>query len=63
MINYTCDMCGKELGAKCIEVSFIKKHANLVMSDTKMYRQIQLCEKCTDNILFKIYNYKESKNE
>ena len=63
MIRYTCDMCGKELGGNCFGVSIKKYHADPVLSDTKMYRNIQLCSSCTDKILFKIYNYKESKNE
>ena len=63
MIRYTCDMCGKDIGGACKEVSIKRIDTNLVVADIKLYRQLHLCSSCTDKILFKIYNYKESENE
>ena len=63
MIRYTCDMCGSELGGACKELNINRIDTNLVVTDIKLYRQLHLCSNCTEKILFKIYNYKESKND
>lgn len=62
MIRYTCDMCGKDLGEACFNLAVDRINNNFAPRITP-FRNIQLCEKCTDNLLFRIFNYKESKNE